>query len=59
MSFISLFCPAFISLAIYLNLFNRKRDVLKDLSYYFICNMIVNSIVLLTVRFVFGHEEIT
>lgn len=59
MSFISLFCPAFISLALYLNLFNRKRDVLNDLSYYFICNMIVNSIVLLTVRFVFGHEEIT
>ena len=59
MSFISLFCPAFISFAIYLNLFNRKRDVLKDLSYYFICNMIVNAIVLLTVRFIFGHEEIT
>ena len=59
MSFICLMCPAFISLVIYLNLFCKKRDFLKDISYYFICNIIINFIVLFAVRYIFGHDEVT
>lgn len=59
MSLISLLSPAFISLVIYLNFLSHRRDLLKDISYYFICNIIINLIVLGTVHYIFGHEEVT
>ena len=59
MSFISLMGPAFISLVIYLNFKNHRKNLLKDMSYYAICNIIINACVLLVVSYVFGHENIT
>ena len=58
MELLCMFCPAFLSLAIYLKLFEKEKNYIKELSYYFINNLIINFICLGVVRFLFNQNKL-
>ena len=56
---ICIFLPAFISLLIYINICEKKRDIIQVICHYFIYTLLINTICISICHLIFKYDDLT
>ena len=56
---ICIFLPAFIGLLIYINIYEKKRDIIQVVCHYFIYTLLINTICISICHLIFKYDDLT